>query len=194
MLSKARLQHIRAWLPWILGGLLLAAIGYWNIRPQSFLQDQSPYSIESDVDFYTLNSKTTLFRLDGKRQYELVSQKFEHLKSTDISLLTLPDLHLYRGTDLPWRVRSQRGEVSPNGNEVELIEQVRVERKDTKGRPVILTSERMTVFPDKNFAQTQQPVKIEMPSGVTTATGMKAYMDEGKMHLLSNVRGEYERR
>ena len=189
------LNKLRTWLPWILGVLLLGAIGYWNIQPQSFLNQNRTYSIESDVDFYTLNSTTTQYRaLDGKRQHVLVSEKFEHLKSTDISLLAHPDMHIYRGTDLPWRVRSERGEVSPGGTEIELIDNVRVERKDAKGKPTILTGSRMTVWPDKNYAQSQQPVKIDMASGITTANGMKAYMDEGKMHLLSNVRGQYERR
>jgi lipopolysaccharide export system protein LptC len=189
------LRKLRPLLPWVPIVMLLAAIGYWNIRPQSFLQ-QSPnaHSPQSDVDFFALNSRTRQFLPDGKLRYDLVSEKFEHLASTDVSLLTHPDLHLYRGIGPPWRVRSERGEVSPNGTEVELIEQVRIERIDAKGKPIILTSSRMTVWPDKNYAQTQQPVKIEAANGVTTATGMKAYMDEGRMHLLSNVRGQHELR
>lgn len=184
-------HKLRLLLPWIPIVLLLAAVGYWNIRPQSFLQQHELPPVESDVDFFTVNSFTTQYRLDGKRQHELFAEKSEHLQSRDISLLEHPDMQLYRGTPLPWHIRSERGEVSPHGTEVELIDKVRVERTDAKGRPVIITSTRMTVFPEKNYAQTQQPVKIEMTNGVTTAIGMKAYLDEGKMHLLSNVRGEH---
>ena len=50
----------------------------------------------------------------------------------------------------------------------------------------------MTVFPDKEYAQTQQAVRIEAANGVTTAQGMKAYMNDGRINLLSNVRGQHE--
>src|SRR5690606_3438744 len=72
--------------------------------------------------------------------------------------------------------------------------QVRVERTDAKGRPTILTTSRMTVWPEKDYAETKQAVRIDAANGVTTATGMKAYPNDGRMHLLSNVRGKHELR
>ncbi len=75
---------------------------------------------------------------------------------------------------------------------MELIDRVRVERSDASGQPLILTTTRLTVRPDENYAQTSQPVRIEAKSGVTTGTGMKAYMDKNQTHLLSNVRGYHE--
>jgi lipopolysaccharide export system protein LptC len=99
---------------------------------------------------------------------------------------------LYRGTELPWKVSSERAEVAPQGKEVELIDSVRVERTDAKGRPTILTTSRLTVFPDKEYAQTEQAVRIVAANGVTTAQGMKAYLNDGRMLLLSNVRGQHE--
>ncbi len=50
----------------------------------------------------------------------------------------------------------------------------------------------MTVFPQQEYAQTEQPVRIDGAGGVSTGTGMKAYLKESRIHLLSNVRGQYE--
>jgi lipopolysaccharide export system protein LptC len=69
-----------------------------------------------------------------------------------------------------------------------------VTRTDSKNRQTLLTTSRMTVFPDKEYAETSQAVKIEGDGGVTTANGMKAYLNEGRMLLLSNVRGQHEAR
>ena len=69
---------------------------------------------------------------------------------------------------------------------------MRVERTDEKGRPTILTTSRLTVFPQKEYAQTQQAVRIDAANGVTTAQGMKAYLNDGRMILQSNVRGQHE--
>ncbi|MCY1250003.1 Lipopolysaccharide export system protein LptC [compost metagenome] len=87
-----------------------------------------------------------------------------------------------------------RAEVAPGGKQVELIDDVRVARTDAKGRSLLLTTTRMTVFPDEDLAQTEQPVRIQEPNGVTTATGMKAYLKDSRMLLLSNVRGQHEAR
>ena len=174
---------------------LLVAIGYWNIRPESFMQTPTASTAEQPpIDFYVLNAQTVQYQPDGKRHYELTAEKMEHIAATDMSLLTRPDLLAYRGTELPWHVSSERGEVGPQGQEVELIDKVRVERTDAKGRPTILTTSRLTVFPEKDYAQTRQPVRIEAANGVTTATGMNAYLNEGRMLLLSNVRGQHELR
>lgn len=190
MLSKIRLPAIL-----LLIALLLAAVGYWNIRPESFMQQPPSASAEdSPIDFYVINPRTIQYQPDGRRNYELTADKMEHIKATDVSLLTRPDLRSYRGTELPWHITSERGEVGPQGEEVELIDNVKVERTDAEGRPTIITSTRMTVFPEKDYAETRQPVRIVAANGVTTATGMKAYLNEGRMLLLSNVRGQHELR
>ncbi len=173
---------------------VLAAIGYWNVSPESFLDQPVAQVDESAIDYYAINAHSVQFMPDGKLQYEMTADKVEHVKATEVTLVTTPDLRLYRGTEYPWHVQSERAEVSPDGNEVELINKVRVARTDEKQRDTIITSSRMTVFPQKQYAQTEQAVRIDGAGGTTTGKGMKAYLKEGKMDLLSNVRGQYEAR
>ncbi|TBU89474.1 LPS export ABC transporter periplasmic protein LptC [Phytopseudomonas dryadis] len=172
--------------------LLLVAAGYWNINPDSFSSPPSQTRNENPVDFYAVNARSVQYQADGKLQYDMTSSLLEHVQSSDITLLSDPRMNLYRGTEQPWKVRSERAEVGPDGIEVELIDQVRVERTDAKGRPTILTTSRLTVFPQKEYAQTQQAVRIDAANGVTTAQGMKAYLNDGRMLLQSNVRGQHE--
>lgn len=173
---------------------LLAAVGYWNISPESFLDRPAASVDESAIDYYAINAHSVQFLPDGKLQYEMTADKVEHMKVSEITLLTKPDLQMYRGTEFPWHVQSERGEVNPDGSEVELIDSVRVARTDQKNRATIVTSSRMTVFPQKQFAQTQQAVRIEAGGGVSTGVGMKANLKDSRINLLSNVRGQYEAR
>ena len=174
--------------------LLFGAVGYWNINPESFM-DQPVSSVDENViDYYAVNTHTHQYLPDGGLQYEMTADKVEHIKATDVTLLTTPDLQMYRGTEFPWHVQSKQGEVSPGGEQVELIDSVRVARTDEKQRTTIITSSRMTVFPQKQYAQTDQDVRIDAEGGVTTAKGMKAYLKDSRMDLLSNVRGQYEAR
>ncbi|MEE1923108.1 LPS export ABC transporter periplasmic protein LptC [Pseudomonas sp. 148P] len=173
---------------------LFAAIGYWNIVPERFLDQPVAQVDESAIDYYAINAHSVQFLPDGKLQYEMTADKVEHLKASEVTLLTKPDLQMYRGTTFPWHVQSERGEVNPDGTEVELIDAVRVARTDEQNRTTIITSSRMTVFPQKQYAQTEQDVRIDGAGGVTTGKGMKAYLKDGRMDLLSNVRGQYEAR
>ena len=173
---------------------LLAAIGYWNVSPESFLDKPVAQVDESAIDYYAINAHSVQYLPDGKLQYEMTADKVEHVKASEVTLVTTPDLHMYRGTQYPWHVQSVRAEVNPDGSEVELIDQVRIARTDEKQRDTVITSSRMTVFPQKQYAQTEQAVRIDGAGGTTTGKGMKAYLKDGRMNLLSNVRGQYEAR
>ncbi|WP_323114522.1 LPS export ABC transporter periplasmic protein LptC [Pseudomonas guariconensis] len=173
---------------------LLVAVGYWNISPESFLEKPVAQVDENAIDYYAINAHSVQYLPDGKVQYEMTADKVEHLKASEITLVTTPDLQMYRGTQYPWHVQSVRAEVNPDGSEVELIDKVRVSRTDEKQRETIITTTRMTVFPQKQYAQTEQAVRIDGAGGTTTGKGMKAYLKDGRMDLLSNVRGQYEAR
>ena len=173
---------------------IFAAVGYWNISPERFLDKPVTPVDESAIDYYAINAHSVQYLPDGKLQYDLVSDKVEHLKATEVTLLTNPDLNVFRGTEFPWHVQSLHGEVNPDGTQVELIDDVRITRFDEKDRKTLITSTRMTVFPQQQYAQTEQDVRIDGAGGVSTGKGMKAYLKESRIHLLSNVRGQYEAR
>ncbi|MCY1418652.1 lipopolysaccharide exporter periplasmic protein [compost metagenome] len=178
----------------ILIAVLLIALGYyWNVRLDLFTEGQSRPQPSEAIDYYAMNARSIQYRTDGSLEYEMTADKLEHQKTTDTTQVTTPNLFFYRADEpQPWHVQSVRAEVSPGGKQVELIDDVRVARTDAKGRSLLLTTTRMTVFPDEDLAQTEQPVRIQEPNGVTTANGMKAYLKDSRMHLLSNVRGQHE--
>jgi lipopolysaccharide export system protein LptC len=175
-------------------GLLLAAVGYWNISPERFMDRPVASVDETQIDYYATNARAKQFLPDGGVQYEMTADRVDHMRASEVTLLTKPDMQLYRGTVYPWHVQSERGEVNPDGTEVELIDNVRVARTDQKNRATVIATSRMTVFPQKQYAQTEQNVRIEGAGGVSTAKGMKAYLNDSKINLLSNVRGLYEAR
>ncbi|WP_374440057.1 LPS export ABC transporter periplasmic protein LptC [Pseudomonas panipatensis] len=173
--------------------VLLVALGYyWNVRLDLFTERNIPQSNDA-IDFYALSAHSIQYRVDGTLGYEMTADRLEHMKATDITNVTTPDLYFFRAGDtLPWHVQSVRAEVAPQGKQVELIDDVRVQRTDAQNRNLLLNTTRLTVFPDQDYAQTEQPVKITEPNGVTTAVGMKAYLKDSRMLLLSNVRGQHE--
>ena len=172
--------------------LIVAALGYWNIHNPAEIESAAFAPPDNSIDFFAQGTHTLQFTDAGSLNYELNSPRIEHTQHDDITLLLQPDLLLFRGTELPWHISSARSEVSPEGKEVELIDNVRIERTDEKGRPTILTTQRLTYVPETEFAHTKLAVKIEAANGITTGVGMHTYLNESKMHLLSNVRGKHD--
>ncbi|WP_263260409.1 LPS export ABC transporter periplasmic protein LptC [Pseudomonas sp. RIT-PI-S] len=173
---------------------LLIAVGYWNVSPARFLDNPKASVDAATIDYYAINAHTVQYLPDGKMQYEMTADKVEHFKASEVSHVSKPVMDIYRGTPFPWHVRSERAEVNPDGTQVELIEAVRLNRTDQQQRTTVITTSRATVFPQKQYAETDQDVRIDGAGGVTTAKGMKAYLNDSKIHLLSTVRGQYEAR
>lgn len=187
-------NYLRTFLLAVLIIAVFLAVGYWNFerRPEATVDRPIAVAAIQTIDFFLTNSHTLQFQEDGSVRYELRSKQLDHLKHSDQTLLTQPDLLLVRGTEYPWHITGDKGEVAAEGKEIELIDNVRVARTDAKQRPTILQTTRLTYFPDDEIAQTQQPVEIEAANGITHATGMKIYFKDSVMHLHSNVRGQHE--
>jgi lipopolysaccharide export system protein LptC len=173
---------------------LLVAVGYWNVSPERFLDNPKASVDAATIDSYATNAHTVQYLPDGSMQYDMTADRVEHLKASEITHVTKPVMDVYRGTTFPWHVVSERAEVNPDGTQVELIDAVRLNRTDQQNRVTVITTSRAMVFPQKQYAETDQDVRIEGAGGVTTAKGMKAYLNDSKIHLLSTVRGQYEAR
>jgi len=175
-------------LPLLLGTLLLLILVDWNPASQTVTVEAEP----REVDFFVINARRVQFNADGSLHSQLVSPKVEHLLKTEVSLLKKPDLLLYQDNPQPWRVQSEQAQVSPDGKQVELIDKVRISRHDDRNRDILVTSAQMTLFLEDDYATTDAPVRIETIQGVTTGTGMQAWLKERQLNLLSTTRGQYE--
>ena len=168
------------------------AAGYWNIRPASF----TPQSIQApeQPDFFMDNPRIRQLNEQGQPTYELSSERATHQVGKEVTELDEPRLQYYReGEQQPWHLRARYGEITDNGDLVELSQDVLIEQQLGSQATRRLSTDALSVFPGRDYAETDHSVRIEA-GGVTTATGMKAYFNDGRIELPSNVRGEHEAR
>lgn len=187
-----RSKKLSQWLIMFPVAALIAAVGYWNLDSGQSAQQLSSLDPERTIDFFATNTRTSEFNQDGQLQYILDSEYVEHIQQSDISLLTDPRLQLYRGQELPWLISGKLGELSAGGELLDLQENVIIEHLDAPQRPFVLTTEQMYYVFANDHAHTTHDVQINSQQGITTATGMHAYLTEGLVHLLAKVRGRYE--
>ena len=176
----------------ILMTALIAGLAYWSLKATDADPARTLNTSTELVDFFATNAHIRQFQEDGSLKYDLKAPEFEHHQHSDRGFVTTPYLEIFQGAEIPWKITSTRAEIAPNGDQVELIENVKLEKTDSKARHTRITTERLTAFPDKEYAETAQAVRIEAAQGVTTGVGMKAYINEGRVLLLNNVRGQHE--
>ncbi|RMG30533.1 MAG: LPS export ABC transporter periplasmic protein LptC [Gammaproteobacteria bacterium] len=102
--------------------------------------------------------------------------------------LEAPRLRLLAGTGPHWTAAADRALVSPDGARILLRDRVRIQRLPGAGRPPgLFTTSSLLVFPRRNEAETDRPVRWQTPDLTVTAVGMRAWLDRDELELLSRV-------
>jgi lipopolysaccharide export system protein LptC len=87
-----------------------------------------------------------------------------------------------------WYVTADNGKVLPGGNDIEFTKNANI-RKNTPA--TLIQSEYFFARTDISFLTTSKPVKINTADSITTAIGLRAYLNDEKVKLLDNVKTTY---
>lgn len=170
----------------------LAWVGYWSAYQSFGVGQRDTKNDPQLIDFYVENIKSWRFSNEGALVYRLSAIQLEHVQSSDLTRVQQPQMVLYKAQAAPWQINSGRGEVLSGGQQVELLDGVRLKRLDDTAAPTVVESTQLTVFPEREYARTDAPVRIETAGGVTTAVGMEAFFKDSRVLLHSKVRGQHE--
>ena len=135
----------------------------------------------------------TQFRDTGRLKYLLRSPRIQHFEAQALTELAQPDLELHSQPDPPWRMTARSGTINNavvdgEGEEIVFLDQdVQMEQRHEDGRAFKLRTPAITVYPDREYAETSQDVMITSHAGRTTAVGLKGNLDRGLLHLFSNA-------
>ena len=69
------------------------------------------------------------------------------------------------------------------------MQRLATDRRDT----LELTTSELRVVPAKQYAETDQAVTVVTDLGITRAIGMQADLQQRRLQLLAQVRGDYAR-
>jgi lipopolysaccharide export system protein LptC len=181
---------------WGVPAALLAAAGTsgWMLYNLDFDAPVTAQRPSDAPDAYMENFVT--IEMDGagkpKRRIEADYMAYHADETVELSN---PRYVLYRAEGEPWHVRSERGQVSADGTVVLLMGKVDIWRNDASGaRALDIRTEHLKVLPESEYGETEEPVTIRTPAGTSTGVGMRAYLDETRFQLLSQVRTHVDRR
>ena len=181
---------------WGVPAALLAAAGTsgWMLYNLDFDAPVTAQRPSDAPDAYMENFVTIEMDDAGKPKRRIEADYMAYHADETVELSN-PRYVLYRAEGEPWHVRSERGQVSADGTVVLLMGKVDIWRNDASGaRALDIRTEHLKVLPESEYGETEEPVTIRTPAGTSTGVGMRAYLDETRFQLLSQVRTHVDRR
>lgn len=172
---------------------LLAALTYWmNIKVQP-APPRPDAALRHDPDYYLNKFESTNTDINGLLSYRLRAQKMKHYPDDDSTDLEYPVFTQYDQGKQYIQVTGKRGEVSGNGEDVKIYENVVVRREPWGDKGLMtLETEYLHVIPNEDIVLTQKPVLIKQaPETVVHANGMVYEKAKQKLTLLNRVRAHY---
>ena len=180
---------------YLAGLLLLAGSSYALLHwVQSSLHEPAPVESQEPTlvieRFRVVRTATT-----GLRQYVIESPLLEQFPDPLGTQVAQPHMDWYQpnGQIRTWRLRSEQGWIAPDRQLIRLEgEVVMIRPAESDKPPLTVTTRDVLVRPDTHYAETAAPAQAVTPGGILQAIGVRAYLDQERLELLSEVRGIYD--
>lgn len=172
---------------------LLALLSHWLLSLNEADRRAAETALRHEPDYTMDNFVITAMDSMGKPAHRLQAPYMVHYADDGSSEFTRPDITLYQEGAAPWEVHSERGWMSKDRKRILLQDEVLIENPAAPANRVWrLVTRNLTLLPDEEYAETAEPVTITGYNSVTRGVGMQVFVKEGRLKLLSRVRGRYE--
>jgi len=185
------MNRLRSWLPLIPLLLLLGATYWLNLQVQS-PGSSSNKNLRHDPDYVMDNFTATTLDEKGKIRFLMSAKKMWHYPDDDVTLLEAPRLESLANELVPIKMSALTGEISSKGEEVLLRNDVIIVRPAFANRSELtFKTEYLRVFPNKDFADTNQAVTLLEANSTLHAVGMELDNKTRSIKFLSSVKTDY---
>jgi lipopolysaccharide export system protein LptC len=172
---------------------ILAFVSYWV--QISVENEKRENKLSNSPDYFLTNFKTTQTESDGSIRFILSANEMTHFGQDDTTRLKKPLFIIYKNNLPSSKIEGGVGIVSSDGEEVKIIDNVKVVRIGTETKPKMeLFTDQLTILPNKDQTFTKRPIRITPdPKIVVNAVGMRYDKKNGVMTFLEKVRVHYEK-
>lgn len=151
-----------------------------------------PYAFMTEIE--TIEYDTT-----GKLHYKLNTPAARYFQldpvqagPQDYTVIDQPRIVIFSANDTaPWHISAERGHSDANGQQVRLTTDVKAEQVSGRHGLMSVTTSELLINPALQYAETDKPVNMRAQQSHIETVGMRAYLSEDRIELLSNVRGSY---
>lgn len=172
--------------------LLIVAYGNWLVSTFQTTTGMGPREVRHEPDFFIEEVTSTMMNAEGKPLYRLHAAVVNHYPDDKSLVLNAPRMEYYRPQLPPWTAESEAGRVYDEGRQIFLDGKVTMRRPAEDKQPATeLLTRDLLVLPEDDYAETTASVKISSGASKLKGTGMRVYLEEGRLELLANGEGVY---
>ncbi len=183
-------MHINLSFFWL---ILLAAGSFWLLKALE-QQTRVPNEIQRAYvpDYAMVDFVSSSTDESGQLSYQLQAHLLKHYPVINTELAQ-PYLVFYRDGQPTWYVHAEQARVSVDGKTVYMPGKVWLWRYAVEASDWLqMTAQNMLVNPDTAYAESHAPVQVHTHDGITNSVGLKMFMRNQQVELLSGVKGYYE--
>ncbi len=173
--------------------LVATAILYITFLMQQNKVPSPQQTVQENPDAFGEN--VTAIEMDalGKPKNVLITSQLIHYPYQDTTVFTNPHVIIYQEKEQPWHTTALQGK-SRQGTEVLTLEgNVKIyQLPGPHNKALTLATESLTIYPSRDYAETSQLVTMSDAKTELKALGMRAYLKEKRVELLSQTRGAHD--
>ncbi|TWI60808.1 lipopolysaccharide export system protein LptC [Pseudoduganella lurida] len=165
---------------------LFAALGsFWLVELLNRSGDEMQAGIKIDEPDYIVEGFSFVrMTKTGQPSYIISGDRLTHHPADDSSDIDKPVVRSLGAERAPMDIHAEKARVDQDNTRVTLTEKVRIHRAAQAGsQEMRLNSEALTVFPDEDRIETDQPVQVQVGDATATGTGLRANNATGQINL-----------
>lgn len=177
---------------WLFITLLALAISGWYFASSSviFKMDVQALSTTPDTEISQLTVQQ--FDVNGQMSHYLQTPLLRHIALNNTHQLTTPHIIIAQPNQPNWEIHAQNATALHGGEQITFNENVIIHQKqDAHRQASTFTTEELVYFPKDKLATSTKEITFAQAQNVVRSTGMKAYLADNHIQLLSNARGTY---
>ena len=186
------LDRRRSWLAFLPLIFLLGAAYWLNLQVQP-LPPKEDSSKRHDPDFIVNNFSAMTLNELGTPRFIVAAQKMVHYPDDSTTILEAPRLTSLSPGSPTLYASATSGSISGKGDEIFLRDDVKITRAASATQSeMVFTTTYLHVLPERDLADTDQPVTLVDANNRVTAVGMHINNKTRVINLLAQVNSEHD--
>lgn len=146
------------------------------------------------IDYRISDFDVTRMTADGRPAHRLRAPRLEHFRDDRTSHLAAPSLTVFGDAEAPpWQIDAREARLAEDGVTLTLSGDVVIERTAAPNAPPMrIETQRLVVQTDADYAETDEPVRVDSGDDWVRSVGMRAWFrPPSRIHFLSRVEARY---
>ena len=169
-------------------GLKVLLFWWWQQTGQQAEQSKAQWI----PDYYLTHATISQYDEQGALSSTISADRFTHIQEMGTTDMVKPKFNLYLAdSNTTWFGKADEGLILDSGAQINLTGNALVTNGPDINRPITLTSQSLRLFPQQNYAASDEQVNLAAKYSHLTGTGMQLTLDNQRLLLLHRVKGNH---